>query len=312
MQRKPEWENRPVPWRAPMPDARDSREILERLEQINVRQQGGQHGIKTATRRPRLRRSVETARPWRLTDVIIVALTLLAAGAISSLVIGNRLTNLLPEVGVVWVRIVLLVVFYLIELGVLALLAYRRRMPFVAAYRLRRLTDDELAVLDRSEKRRRPWSARPFSVGGVVAAVIVTSLILRAAALGWTLLATTTLNWPTPRSESMPYLFGSTMSGAVAAVLIVALLGPFIEELAFRVIVQEWFASRIPIVLATVVTSVIFAASHISLWASPLYLLLGFATSWLAYKSRTIWPAVILHALYNATVVIAAFYLLLR
>jgi len=303
-----------------MPEARDSREVLERLEQIDVRQQGGQHGIKSATRRPRLRRTVETVRPWRLSDVVIIALTLLTAGAISSLVIGNRLTNLLPEVGVVWVRIALLVMFYLIELGVLALLAYRRKISFAAAYRLRRLTDDELDTLvqgegsegDQRPRRRDPLSARPLSTDRAVGAVIAVSLLLRAAALGWTLLATTTLNWPAPRSESMPYLFGKTMSGAVAAVLIVAILGPFIEELAFRVIVQEWFASRIPIILATVATSVLFAASHISLWASPLYLILGFATSWLAYKSKTIWPAVVLHAVYNATVVIAAFYLLLR
>ncbi|MCL2332665.1 MAG: CPBP family intramembrane metalloprotease [Actinomycetia bacterium] len=294
-----------------MPDVRDSREILDRLAQIDVRQHGGQHGIKTATRRPRLRRSVETPRPWKLADVITIALTLLTAGAISSLVIGNRLTNLLPEVGVVWVRIALLVLFYVIELGVLALLAYRRRLPFAAAYRLRRLTDDERVGLAQNEKRRSGYSLQPFRTARVVVAVIITSIVLRLAALGWTLLATNILSWTAPKSESMPYLFGSTTAGAVAAVLIVAILGPFIEELAFRVIVQEWFATRIPIVLATVITSVIFAASHISLWASPLYLLLGLATSWLAWKSKTIWPAVVLHAIYNATVVIAAFYLLL-
>jgi len=294
-------------------DTPNSREVLERLSQIDVRRQGGQHGIKTATRQPRLRRSVEIARPWSLVDVIVIALTLLIAGIISSLIIGNRLTNLLPEVGVVWVRIALLVVFYVIELGVLVLLAYHRRLPFAAAFRLRRLTDSEKAEIEQSEPaKRKSHSAQPFSMSQAVLAVLATSILLRLAALGWTVLATSKLNWPTPQAESMPYLFGSTTAGAIAAVLIVAILGPFIEELAFRVIIQEWFTTRLAIPLAALITSAIFAASHVSLWAAPLYVLLGCATAWLAYKSKTIWPAVILHAVYNATAVIAAFYLLLK
>lgn len=297
-----------------MPDPDGSREILQRLSQIDVRRQGGQHGVKMAARRPRLRRSEEAARPWTLTDVIVIALTLLAAGVVSSLIIGNRLTNLLPEVGVVWVRIVLLVVFYAIELGVLALLAYRRKLSFAAAYRLRRLTEAQRAGTGERDTRdgseRATLSARPLSGKRAVVAVVLISLMLRLAAFGWTLLATRLLNWPTPAAESMTYLFGRSAAGAVAAVLIVAVLGPFIEELAFRVIIQEWFAARLKIPLAAVVTSAIFAASHISLWAAPLYVLLGFATAWLAYRCKTIWPTVILHAIYNATAVIAAFYLL--
>jgi len=321
-----------------MPDTRDSREILERLSQLDVRQQGGQHGIKTVTRQPRLRRSVEAARPWTFVDVIVIALTLLVAGVVSSLILGNWLTNLLPAVGVVWVRITLLVVFYLIELGVLALLAYRRKLSFAAAFRLRRLTDDEQMATEESESvtsgrqasadpatrvigdarersarsRHRAQSAHPFSTIQAIVIVIVTSILLRLAVYGWTLLATTTLHWSVPKAESMPYLFGSTWAGAIAAVGTVALLGPFIEELAFRVIIQEWFAVRLPILLTALITSAIFAGSHFSLWALPLNLLLGFATAWLAYKSKTIWPAVALHALYNATVVLAAFYLLLK
>ncbi|MCL2654981.1 MAG: CPBP family intramembrane metalloprotease [Coriobacteriia bacterium] len=292
-----------------MPDTPDSREILERLSQIDVRQQGGQHGIKTVTRQPRLRRSVETVRPWSLADVIIIALTLLAAGVVSSLIIGNRLTNLLPAVGVVWVRITLLVVFYVIELGVLALLAYRRKLPFAAAFRLRQLTDDEHERGENSEYG--DSSARPLSTVRATVAVICLSILLWLAALGWTSWAAPLLKWHAPKAGSMPYLFGTSWAGAIAAVFTVAILGPFIEELAFRVIIQEWFSARLPVVLAAVIISTLFAASHISLWAAPLYVLLGFVTAWLAYKAKTIWPAVIVHAIYNATAVLAAFYLLL-
>ncbi|MCL2882664.1 MAG: CPBP family intramembrane metalloprotease [Coriobacteriia bacterium] len=326
------------------PDTHDSREILDRLSQIDVRQQGGLHGVRTVTRQPRLRRSVEAVRPWSLADVIIIALTLLAAGVVSSLIIGNRLTNLLPAVGVVWVRIILLLVFYAIELGVLALLAYRRKLPFSAAFRLRRLTEEERAssspMQDASAAKRRPSpssspspslrpnsddrpgmqpeasaalrSPRSFTIGRVVVAVVSASVLLRLAALAWTIWAAPLLHWSVPRSESMSYLFGSSTTGAVAALLIVAILGPFIEELAFRVIIQEWFVAHLPILVAVIITTAIFAASHVSLWAAPLYVLLGIVCSWLAWKSKTIWPAVIVHAIYNATAVIAAFYLILK
>jgi len=314
----------------------DSREILDRLSKIDVRQSSGQYEVKTAPRKPRLRRAVETVRPWSLGDVITIALTLLIAGVISSLILSNRLTSLLPAVGKVWVRVALLLVFYAIELGVLALLAYRRKLPFVAAYRLRSSysapisslrgvtqsrrgnpvsqqdSATEATLLEESSPLRRPLHApRSLGTSKMVVLVIVLSILLRLAGFGWTLLAPQ-LGWATPQSESMTYLFGATPAGIIAAVLTVALIGPFIEELAFRVIMQEWFAARLPILLSAVVTSVIFAASHFSLWALALNLLLGVATSYFAYKSKTIWPAVILHVVYNATVVLAAFYFLLH
>jgi len=288
----------------------ESREILERLAQVDVRQPHGQHSASTVTRKPRLRRSVEPARPWSLADVIIIALTLLLAGMVSSLVIGNRMAHLLPEIGVVWLRIVLLVLFYVIELGVLALLAHRRKLPFVVAYRLRRLSDEERERIGQSS--RPVQSARPLSAGKAIIAVVVVSLLLRLAAYGWTLLATNTLKWTMPQSQSMPFLFGRTAAGAVAALLIVGILGPVIEELAFRVIIQEYFAARVAVFLAALITAAIFAASHISLWTAPLFLLLGLTTSWLAWRARTIWPAIAAHVVYNATIVLAAFYLLLK
>ena len=312
-----------------MPDSPDSREVIDRLSQIDVRSSRGQHGIKTVTRKPRLRRSTELVRPWSLVDVIAIACTLILAGMLSSLILSNRLTNLLPAVGKVWVRVGLLLVFYVFELGVLALLAYRRRLSFAAAFRLRRPYDDELvaspeedaadggdpgrgATATGSRRAYRPThSLRPFSTGQATVFVITASVLLRLAGLGWPLLAPT-LGWETPQSSSMTYLFGATPAGAVAALLIVALIGPFIEELAFRVIMQEWFAARLPILLSALITSAVFALSHFSLWALALNLLLGFATAYLAYKSKTIWPAVILHVVYNATVVLAAFYLLLQ
>jgi membrane protease YdiL (CAAX protease family) len=288
----------------------ESREILERLPQVDVRSEGGKHGISTTTRKPRLRRSVEPAHHWMLSDVIVITLTLLLAGMVSSLVIGNRLTHLLPAIGVVWLRIVLLVAFYAIELGVLAFLAYRRKLPFAAAYRLRRLTDEELERLPAST--RPTQSARPMVLKRAVVVVIAASVGLRFAAYGWTLLATNSLKWALPQSQSMPYLFGRTLSSSILALLIVGVLGPVIEELAYRVIIQEYFAARRAIPLAALITAMIFTVSHISLWAAPLYLILGLTTSWLAYRAKTIWPAFVAHVIYNATIVLAAYYLLLR
>jgi membrane protease YdiL (CAAX protease family) len=59
------------------------------------------------------------------------------------------------------------------------------------------------------------------------------------------------------------------------------------------------------------VTALFFALYHASLWAFIPHFVLALTLGYLAVSRKTLWPAIILHAAYNATLMAAAYYLTL-
>jgi membrane protease YdiL (CAAX protease family) len=234
-----------------------------------------------------------------------MSVALVVSSGLTALVLSNRLTTLLPEIGQVGVRIALLVVFYLFELLGLVWLAHRRELTFAQAYRLKPEpagTATRAGTSSPETKTYPAWTTALLTVGLLIA--------LRAVGIAYNAV-TSGLGWPAPSSESMTALFGNSLYGLAGALVSVVLLAPVIEELVFRVIMQETFAKKVAPLLAIVLQALIFSVYHLSLWAALPNLLLALATGWLAARSRSIWPALILHISYNAVVVAAAFYLAL-
>jgi membrane protease YdiL (CAAX protease family) len=257
--------------------------------------------LKKPAHYPQQRKRLAEPRPWDWLAVVIVFAALMISRELIALVLGGRLAARMPEIGRVGVRVTLLVVFYLFELVVLAYLAHRRELPFLQAYRLKA---DTAAVTDDSKQSARGvWPAwvTAVAVGGFL-------LLLRGIATGYNAL-TSVYKWQAPSSASMTTLFGHTVFGLLGAVLTVVLLAPFIEELVFRVIMQESFARKFPRFVAIGMQALIFSVCHLSLWAAIPNVLLALAAGILAARARTIWPAVILHVLYNGIIVAAAFFL---
>ncbi|MDR1775291.1 MAG: CPBP family intramembrane metalloprotease [Actinomycetes bacterium] len=280
---------------------------------------------KKPTVTPRARKG--EPRPWRAVDVVWVLATLVLASACTWLVLSNRLTAMLPEVGRVGVRIALLVVFYLLELVVLAWLAHRRELSFAACFHLQRMYGDgqstrhpeRSGVAAQSKDPQRTGnegtaaSARDAHLLPPWASILLTIgifLLLRILVAGWTW-GMAHIGWSAPSSESLPTLFGTSVFGMIGAALSVVVLAPFTEELIFRVVLLRTFNKRLPMWAAAIVQALVFSLYHLSLWAALPNLLLGLACGYLAARARTLWPAIALHVLYNASVVAAAFYLTL-
>jgi membrane protease YdiL (CAAX protease family) len=284
---------------------------------------------------PRPRKRETAVKPWGVFDVVAVSLVLLLSSVLTTLILSNHLTALMPEIGQVGVRIVLLLVFDLLVLFVLATRAHSRELPFRAAYGLRvgywrgaglaagydAAGDDPAAAADQSPLPAGNAAAQDATFAGRGKArqaawpswksalmVVVLFLGLRLVVAGYNFVTGVLAFFPPP-AETMTSLFGTNLVGLAGASLTVVLLAPCIEELVFRVIMQQAFARKLPFVAALMVQALIFSLYHLSLWAALPNFLLALCCGWLAWRSKTILPAVVLHVLYNAAVVAAAFYL---
>jgi hypothetical protein len=89
--------------------------------------------------------------------------------------------------------------------------------------------------------------------------------------------------------------------GTLTILATVAILAPLFEEFLFRGWVQTRLERRVAPANAILVAAAIFAAMHGELFGFPTRLLFGVVAGHLAWSTRSIWPGVVLHAFYNAT-----------
>ena len=85
----------------------------------------------------------------------------------------------------------------------------------------------------------------------------------------------------------------------LVTILLIVVVAPVVEEAIFRGVVLNGLASRFGAWPAIAVTSVVFAAVHLDLWRSVPLAFLGAVLGALAWWTRSIWPAVLAHALVN-------------
>lgn len=93
---------------------------------------------------------------------------------------------------------------------------------------------------------------------------------------------------------------GRTPWETALAFFVVALLGPLWEELAFRGMLLGGMARHISFGWANLLQAVLFALVHDDPPRFVFYLALGLLAGWLVRKTRSLAPAIALHALNNA------------
>jgi membrane protease YdiL (CAAX protease family)/Fe-S-cluster-containing hydrogenase component 2 len=240
------------------------------------------------------------AAAWTMPDLAVVLAVLLLTVLAKDAVFALPAIGLMPPTGKTIVRAVVLIIYYSIQLAFFAWLAQRHGAWMLDAFGLRR---GQSTVAARSERPSR---------AGTAGLVVLLFLGTEAFAIGYGLaMQTAGLAQPVRLSSDLTMVFGSGMVGVVLSVVLVALVAPFAEELAFRGVVLPVLGNRWGLWPAVVVSATVYAAYHFSVWMFAPTFVLGIALGWLAWTRRSLWAAVWLHVLYNAAAV-AAGYLIAR
>jgi membrane protease YdiL (CAAX protease family) len=94
----------------------------------------------------------------------------------------------------------------------------------------------------------------------------------------------------------------------IAYAFYVVVTAPVIEELCFRGWMQGGLARRFQPTVAIFTPALLFAVLHASVYSAPAYLLiplaLGLVLGLVARRSRSLWPSILLHGLWNALMLI--------
>ena len=97
-------------------------------------------------------------------------------------------------------------------------------------------------------------------------------------------------------------LSAGSFGGTVLMVLSLAIFPAITEELVFRGIIMKEYKSC-GSVCSMLFSAVLFAFVHFDLQMLPIYIALGMLIAWMVFITRSVWTAVIVHAVYNIYVI---------
>jgi membrane protease YdiL (CAAX protease family)/Pyruvate/2-oxoacid:ferredoxin oxidoreductase delta subunit len=244
---------------------------------------------------------------WSLADTGLVMAVGLLAIVGKNAVMSIPAIGLMPTAGRSMTHAGILALYYAAQLAALSILAARHGSSVAVAFGLRRAPDTESRPTESRPAETRRAAERPSALAS--AGIVIGLLVgVEAIAIGYGL-TMATMGWAQPGTVSgdVAAIFGNGGAGLVLAGLMVALVAPIVEELAFRGVALVALAPRLGVWPAIAIQAVLFAAYHASAWLFFPMLVFGAALGWLAWSRRSLWPAIVLHVLYNGLAVAAAF-----
>jgi membrane protease YdiL (CAAX protease family) len=96
----------------------------------------------------------------------------------------------------------------------------------------------------------------------------------------------------------------------VSFFLVVAVLGPVVEELTFRGLGFGLVAAPYGALAAVLVTGILFGLVHGLLVALPILAFFGIVVGWLRARTASVYPPMLLHTVFNASALIVSVTLL--
>ncbi len=106
-------------------------------------------------------------------------------------------------------------------------------------------------------------------------------------------------------STDMYAFFTANNTGIALLAVTAVIVAPFAEETFFRGFMFQGIRKRIGFAWAAIISAALFALAHMSVEALVPIFLLGLMLAWLYYKTKSIWPCIIVHAAYNSIAVIS-------
>jgi membrane protease YdiL (CAAX protease family) len=98
----------------------------------------------------------------------------------------------------------------------------------------------------------------------------------------------------------------SPIAGMLLAIVAIAIIGPFVEELLFRGLITATFRRRLGAAGTAVLTAALFALAHLLPRGLPALFLLGLALALVYERVGSAIPGVLIHCLYNGIALAAA------
>ncbi len=101
------------------------------------------------------------------------------------------------------------------------------------------------------------------------------------------------------QTDTLPKLIGMLLAGGIFV--------PFLEEVIFRGMLQDWVGRRLPAGVCIAIVSILFGLIHGLEMAIPIAFI-GMLLSILRLRYRSLWPCILLHSLNNSAMIVLLYF----
>ncbi len=223
--------------------------------------------------------------PWTIKDVVIALILVVVLIGVGSIVIGLALIR--GKTLSLSALIITLILQYVVIFFTVYFIAIRKRGG----------SWSELGF--RSFKFWGDLGIAVSALIGVEIIVAIYSLILNLFHV---------IRPPDRAMEAVSLFVKSGGSGLLLAIGIVAIVAPVMEEMFFRGFIYAALRKRLGVGLAILISSLLFAGFHLSLYDLVPLTIIGAALAYLYEKSDSLGPPIMLHSLNNLLSVILIYY----
>ena len=216
---------------------------------------------------------------WPVSGLIGLALLTLAFTVVGALVAFGGVLDGLSDNATLLAQMAILVLQYALPIGLVAVLGGLRHVRFSEAVLLRR-----------------------FNVGqgiGLAVGVAVTARFFNSI-YG---IIVVLLGIDPSRVPDVTELFPDSAPGVLALVVLTVVIAPLAEEIMFRGVLYPGLRDRFNPYAAGIVSSLVFAVFHGEPFVFVPIFMLGVMLAWITEMTRSIWPAILGHAVFNASAV---------
>lgn len=155
----------------------------------------------------------------------------------------------------------------------------------------------------------RKFGFKPFAVKKAIGYIAAALGLMVAATLAvFAIISIITPDVNLDQAQDVVFTKATAWPEIVLAFVALIIIAPIVEESIFRGLMLPAFAKKFGIVVAAIVTSILFGAVHGQLNVGIVTFILGLLLAWVYYKTRSLWPAIILHSLKNLIAFILIFH----
>jgi uncharacterized protein len=147
------------------------------------------------------------------------------------------------------------------------------------------------------------------STNSVAATLLVLAppiLLLAPGLLAVTASLNVLVQWLLPMSSQQRQMLDEMVGPSAVTVLFTCIAGPVLEEMLFRGVILRSFLAQYSRAQAVLWSAFIFALAHLNVYQFVTAGGLGLVLGWLYDRSRSLWPAILLHATFNSLVTLSA------
>ena len=158
-------------------------------------------------------------------------------------------------------------------------------------------------ALHRRKAGLRDLGLKYYSIGKTLWYTLISLIAIFAISFIYIIIMSLVFGIEAPESKIETLIMNRSVSNTVL-LIVVSFIGPIIEEVFFRGFLYSAFKKNWGILPALFLSSILFSLVHLEIYSFIPLFMIGWLLAYIFEKTRSLFPAIFLHAIYNLILIL--------